>query len=114
MTLACEGSATPTLATRGGSFGRSSLPRKCRHRGRCRGFSWPLAGPGTHGFLRMTGNLIRDARNPGLYSDDTRRSSQPMVQLGPRAATSAETEIPQAPPTAPDQALPAVEENPRP
>src|SRR2546421_388914 len=54
MTLACEGSATPTLATRGGSFGRSSLPRKCRHRGRCRGFSWPLAGPGTHGFLRMT------------------------------------------------------------
>src|SRR5438445_3754152 len=62
----------------------------------------------------MTGNLIRDARNPGLYSDDTRRSRQPMVQLGPRAATSAETEIPQAPPTAPDQALPAVEEARRP
>ncbi|HTD77430.1 MAG TPA: hypothetical protein VK898_07330 [Chloroflexota bacterium] len=37
-----------------------------------------------------------------------------MVQLGPRAATSAETDIPQAPPTAPDQALPAVEETRRP
>src|SRR5947209_10719702 len=40
----CEGSATPTLATRSGSFGRTSLrmtlrlPTKMSHRGRCRAF----------------------------------------------------------------------------
>src|SRR5918911_238175 len=37
-----------------------------------------------------------------------------MVQVGPRAATSAATDIPQALPAAPDQALPAVEEATRP
>ena len=37
-----------------------------------------------------------------------------MVQVGPRAATPAATDIPHAPPAAPEQALPAVEEAGRP
>src|SRR6266851_4829977 len=48
----------------------------------------------------------------GLYWLTTRRSSQAMVQVGPRAATSAAPQTPLAPPATPDQAQPVVEDKP--
>src|SRR6266851_1187504 len=49
----------------------------------------------------------------GLYWLTTRRSSQAMVQVGPRAATSAAPQTPLAPPATPDQAPPVVEDRPK-